>query len=45
MPDEFIAQVAGRYIDVYEKLTGTTFQGGEYPATERIRNNLKQFAP
>jgi phosphoribosylaminoimidazole-succinocarboxamide synthase len=45
MPETFIAQVAARYIDAYEKLTGTTFQPGEQPATERIRNTLKQFAP
>jgi phosphoribosylaminoimidazole-succinocarboxamide synthase len=45
MPDEFVAQVAARYIDVYEKLTGSSFQPGEQPSTQRIRNNLKQFAP
>jgi phosphoribosylaminoimidazole-succinocarboxamide synthase len=36
MPDEFVAQVAARYIDVYEKLTGSTFQPGTQPATARI---------
>lgn len=45
MPPEFIVQVAARYIDAYEKLTGKTFEPGEQPAVERIRKALKQFAP
>ncbi len=40
MPDDFIAQVAGRYITAYEKLTGTTFVPGEQPAQTRITKNL-----
>lgn len=39
MPDDFRAQVASRYIDVYEKLTGQTFQ----PATETIADSLTPF--
>jgi phosphoribosylaminoimidazole-succinocarboxamide synthase len=41
MPAEFVAQVAGRYIAVYEKLTGQTFVPGEQPAASRIARNLQ----
>ena len=34
--DDLIAQVAGRYIACYEKLTGQTFQPASYPAGQRI---------
>ena len=40
MPDEFVAEVAARYIDAYERLTGTRFEPGEQPAAERIRRAL-----
>ncbi|MEA2001853.1 MAG: phosphoribosylaminoimidazolesuccinocarboxamide synthase [Actinomycetota bacterium] len=40
MPDAFIAQVAARYIDIYERLTGTSFEPGEQPAAARIRKAL-----
>ncbi len=40
MPDEFIAEVAGRYIDAYERLTGEQFEPGEQPAADRIRRAL-----
>jgi phosphoribosylaminoimidazole-succinocarboxamide synthase len=40
MPDEFVAQVASRYIDAYERLTGTIFEPGEQPAADRIRKAL-----
>ncbi|HEY3341800.1 MAG TPA: phosphoribosylaminoimidazolesuccinocarboxamide synthase [Anaerolineae bacterium] len=40
MPDEFIAQVAARYIIAYELLTGVTFIPAEQPAQERIIRNL-----
>ena len=42
MPDEFIAQVAARYISAYEQLTGTTFVPAEQPAAARIIKNLTQ---
>ncbi len=42
MPDEFVAQIAARYIAAYEKLTGQTFVPGEQPAVERIGKNLRQ---
>jgi phosphoribosylaminoimidazole-succinocarboxamide synthase len=46
MPDDFIAQVAQRYIAAYEKLTGQDFVPGEQPAAERIARILAgyQFA-
>ena len=40
MPNEFIAEVAGRYIDAYERLTGSPFIPGEMPAADRIRRAL-----
>ncbi len=40
MPDEFVAAVAGRYIDAYERLTGEVFEPGEQPAAARIRKAL-----
>ncbi len=43
MPDEFIAEVAGRYIDIYERLTGRTFQFGDLPIGARIAKNLSQW--
>ena len=42
MPDEFIAQVAARYISAYEQLTGSMFIPGEQPAAARIIKNLTQ---
>jgi len=42
MPNDFIAQVAARYIAAYEKLTGASFVPGERPVIERIRTNLTQ---
>jgi phosphoribosylaminoimidazole-succinocarboxamide synthase len=43
MPDEFIAQVAARYIAAYERLTGATFVPGEQPAADRIRAALAEL--
>ena len=40
MPDEFVAAVAGRYIDTYERLTGNPFEPGAQPAAARIRKAL-----
>ncbi len=42
MPDDFVAQVAARYIAAYEKLTGESFVPGERPVIERMRKNLLQ---
>jgi phosphoribosylaminoimidazole-succinocarboxamide synthase len=40
MPDEFVAQVAERYIAAYEKLTGQAFVPGQQPAAQRIARGL-----
>ena len=44
MPNEFIAQVAARYIAAYEKLTGQTFTPAEQPAITRIQKNVEGAA-
>lgn len=43
MPAEFIVDVASRYIDIYERLTGLTFQFGDLPIDARIDKNLSQW--
>ncbi len=40
MPADLIAEVARRYILVYERLTGQTFVPGEQPADTRISQSL-----
>lgn len=40
MPGEFIARVAARYVDAYERLTGQVFEPGNQPADSRIRKAL-----
>ena len=40
MPPDFIAQVASRYIDAYERLTGRPFTPAETPAAARIEKAL-----
>lgn len=40
MPPEFVARVAERYIDAYERLTGQAFRPGSQPAADRIRDAL-----
>lgn len=40
MPDEFVTEVALRYVDTYQRLTGETFSPGAQPATDRIRKAL-----
>lgn len=40
MPADFIAQVASRYIDAYERLTGTPFTPAQTPAASRIADTL-----
>ena len=37
MPDDFVAEVAARYVAIYERLTGEPFVPGAQPAAERIR--------
>jgi phosphoribosylaminoimidazole-succinocarboxamide synthase len=45
MPTEFTAQVAARYIEVYERLTGQQFQPTETPTAERITRKLAVYRP
>ena len=40
MPAEFVATVAARYIDAFERLTGNSFVPGAIPVAERIRKAL-----
>lgn len=42
MSEELIVALAKRYIEVYEKLTGETFEGFEYPIEERIKENIQK---
>jgi len=43
MPPEFVAQVAGRYIAAYERLTGREFHAGKTPAAARILERLRLY--
>lgn len=43
MSDEFVAEVAARYIAAFERLTGETFTPGQQPAAERITRNLADY--
>ena len=40
LPDEVWQETSARYIDAYERLTGTTFQPGAYPVGPRILEHL-----
>lgn len=44
MPHDLIAEVAARYIAVYERLTGEIFEPGEQPAAARIRQALMDLS-
>lgn len=41
MPEDLWLRVSERYIALYEKLTGKSFQPGEYPVEPRLSRNLK----
>lgn len=43
MTDEFIVEVARRYIAVYEKITGKKFKAFPYPIEERIIKTIKKY--
>lgn len=45
MPPKFIAQVAARYIEAYERLTRTDFIPAEMPAAPRIEQALAHWKP
>ena len=43
-PDELVEELSYRYIDIYEKLTGQTFEYHlDKPVLERIQTNLNQY--
>lgn len=42
MPDELWISASERYIQIYEMLTGKTFEASEYPIEQRLLKNLKQ---
>ncbi len=41
MPAELWSSASERYITIYELLTSTTFEAGEYPVEQRLIKNLK----
>ena len=43
MSDEFVAEVAARYIAAFERLTGEPFAPGEQPIAERISRRLALY--
>jgi phosphoribosylaminoimidazole-succinocarboxamide synthase len=43
MPTEFAADVAGRYITAYERLTGLRFEPADQPAGPRIARSLQTY--
>ncbi len=45
MPDAFVEQVSERYIELYERITGKTFERGETggEVEDRIYNNVIQY--
>jgi phosphoribosylaminoimidazole-succinocarboxamide synthase len=40
LPDSVWAETSGRYIDAYERLTGSAFEPGEYPVDKRIAGTV-----
>jgi phosphoribosylaminoimidazole-succinocarboxamide synthase len=42
IPDDLWVQTSQRYIDIYERLTGLTFDPGIYPINPRLIKNLQQ---
>ena len=41
MPADLWVSASQRYITIYEKLTGRSFEAGAYPVEERLLNNLR----
>ncbi len=42
-PDELVIELASRYIDIYERITGKAFEFTERNINERIEKNLKKY--
>lgn len=43
MPDEFLVKMSKLYQQIYERITGKKFLGYDYPAEERIIQNVKNL--
>ena len=43
LPAEVTCELARRYIDAYERLTGRVFEPGEQPVSDRIQRNLAAY--
>ena len=44
MPDSFVEQITDRYIELYENITGNTFERGDNTAIiERVENNINAY--
>jgi phosphoribosylaminoimidazole-succinocarboxamide synthase len=41
LPDDFRAKVSRRYIELYEKITGTDFKPSKGDPTNRIQKNIQ----
>lgn len=44
LPIEVVVELASRYIDVYERLTGEVFEPGEQPLADRMAKTLAAYA-
>lgn len=42
MTEDLIVDLSQRYVEVYEKLTGKSFEGFEYPMEERIKESINK---
>jgi phosphoribosylaminoimidazole-succinocarboxamide synthase len=40
LPDEVWSETSARYIDAYERITGSAFEPGSYPVADRLFDNL-----
>ena len=43
-PQELVDELSRRYIQMYERITGTAFKPGEEPIAARIERNLRPYA-
>ncbi|MFN3254106.1 MAG: phosphoribosylaminoimidazolesuccinocarboxamide synthase [Ilumatobacter sp.] len=45
LPDEVWTATTARYVDAFERLTGTTFEPAPYPVGDRVRGALAHLEP
>lgn len=43
MPPDFLIKMSKLYQSIYEKITGKTFKGDQYPIDKRIHQNIKTY--